>query len=110
MIILTYGDRKVYHDCMNELILYTVSEAAEVLKVSERTIHRYISSGLLPSVRVGPKKVRIKHEELMSLLKERKEEAELRDLQKDRIERGRRRRTQLIKERAKAEKSPQDAG
>lgn len=37
----------------------TISEAAERIKVSERTIRRYVTSGLVRGERFGPRLIRI---------------------------------------------------
>lgn len=49
--------------------LLTIEEAAERLKVSKRTIRRYISSGRLPATRVTRKTVRIKYADIDRLLR-----------------------------------------
>ena len=49
--------------------VYTVQETAELLKLSERTIHRYINKGKLRAYRIaGERKLRIKGEDLLALL------------------------------------------
>jgi excisionase family DNA binding protein len=56
---------------MNALIgveLITVAEAARALKVSQSTIWRWIDQGRLPAYRVGPRKVRLKADEVMQLI------------------------------------------
>lgn len=40
------------HGCMNTSLL-TIEECADVLRVSQRTISRYVTSGALPAVRLG---------------------------------------------------------
>ena len=37
----------------------TVQEAAELYRVSQKTIRRWIASGRLPSERVGPRTIRV---------------------------------------------------
>jgi len=36
-----------------EMLLVTVKQAAEIIQVSERTIHKFVASGKLPSVKFG---------------------------------------------------------
>jgi excisionase family DNA binding protein len=43
---------------------YTVAQAAKVLDVSPSTIWRWIKAAKLPAYRVGPRKIRIKKEDL----------------------------------------------
>ena len=45
----------------------TISEAAQLLKVSPVTVHRWIKGGRLYAYRVGPRKVRIRHSDLLTL-------------------------------------------
>lgn len=51
------------------MTLLTIEEAAERLKVSKRTIRRYISAGRLPATRVTRKTVRIKDADIAQLLR-----------------------------------------
>ena len=51
-------------------ILLTVSDVAEVLKVSTRTVRRLIKSGALASVTVG-RSVRVHAEDLAALMRPR---------------------------------------
>lgn len=51
------------------MTLLTIEEAAERLKVSKRTIRRYISAGRLPATRVTSKTVRIKDADIAQLLR-----------------------------------------
>ena len=44
--------------------LLTVKQVAAYFQVSERTVRRWMASGLLRSVRVGPRQVRIRRAEL----------------------------------------------
>jgi excisionase family DNA binding protein len=44
--------------------LLTIREAAEVLRVSEVTISRWIKQGRLPALRVGPRAIRIRRDDL----------------------------------------------
>lgn len=48
--------------------LVTIGQAATELQVSTRSIRRYISSGHLVGVRVGPRLIRITRESLDSVL------------------------------------------
>lgn len=48
--------------------LLTIAEAAERLKVSTRTIRRYISDGILPASRLSRKTIRIKESDVVALL------------------------------------------
>src|SRR3990172_887127 len=52
-----------------ESLFYTVSEAARLLDVSPVTIWRWIESGRLPAYRLGPRNIRIKKEDLESVIK-----------------------------------------
>lgn len=47
-------------------IYYTLKETAEILRVSERTIHNYLKSGKLKGKKVG-KSYRIKLEDIKAL-------------------------------------------
>ncbi len=49
--------------------VYTIAGAAKMLSVSRITISRWISSGKLPASRLGHRTVRIKHEDVVALLK-----------------------------------------
>lgn len=42
--------------------------AADALGLSERAVRRYISEGLLPAYRLGPRQIRIKTADLDSLM------------------------------------------
>ena len=48
----------------SDLDLLTLTEAAELLKVSVVTLRRWIKQGRLPAYHVGPRKVRIKRSDL----------------------------------------------
>ena len=39
------------------LLLVSVKEAARLLSISPRTVHRYVACGVLPQVRVGRRKL-----------------------------------------------------
>jgi excisionase family DNA binding protein len=52
--------------------LLTIAEAAQALKVSKVTIHRWLKQGRLTAYRVGPRAVRIGRSELSRLLTPRK--------------------------------------
>ena len=45
----------------------TIKDAAASQRVSERTIRRWIASGLLPAVRVGPTLIRIDSDDLIRI-------------------------------------------
>lgn len=47
---------------------YTVAQAAKVLDVSPSTIWRWIKAAKLPAYRVGARKIRIKKEELFTII------------------------------------------
>ncbi|WP_193117351.1 helix-turn-helix domain-containing protein [Brachybacterium tyrofermentans] len=51
---------------MNPLI--TLDDAAEMLAVNTRTIRRYVSAGDLPAFRLGPRHIRVKHDDVLALL------------------------------------------
>ena len=44
--------------------LLTVKQTATYFQVSERTVRRWMASGLLKAVKVGPRQVRIRRAEL----------------------------------------------
>ena len=44
--------------------LLTVKQVAAYFQVSERTVRRWMASGLLKAVKVGPRQVRIRRAEL----------------------------------------------
>lgn len=49
--------------------LLTIEEAADYTALSTRTIRRRISAGDLPAIRVGPRSIRIRHDDLEQLLR-----------------------------------------
>ncbi len=49
--------------------LLTISEAAAYTALSTRTIRRRISAGDLPAFRVGPRSIRVRHDDLEHLLR-----------------------------------------
>lgn len=53
----------------NEGEYRTVAEAARQLKVSVSTIWRWINAGSLTAYRVGPRRIRIRREDLAALIK-----------------------------------------
>jgi excisionase family DNA binding protein len=53
---------------------YTVAEVARVLRISNMTVYRLISSGQLPAVRIG-KSYRLREEDVNRYLSERFTEA-----------------------------------
>ena len=48
--------------------LLTLREAAALLKLTPVTIKRWLKQGRLPAYRVGPRAIRIKHEDLQTIL------------------------------------------
>lgn len=48
--------------------LITLGQAATELAVSERSVRRYLASGLLVGVRVGPRLIRVTRESLDRML------------------------------------------
>jgi len=48
--------------------LFTVAEAAKLLKVSTTTLHRWLKQGRLHAYRVGPRAVRVHRADLAKLL------------------------------------------
>lgn len=52
-----------------EAEFYTVSEAARELKVSQATVWRWITSRRLRAYRVGPRRIRIRKQDLGSVVK-----------------------------------------
>lgn len=57
--------------------LLTIAEAAKLLKVSTITLHRWLKQGRLPAYHVGPRAVRIRRQDLQSVMRptHRKEES-----------------------------------
>jgi excisionase family DNA binding protein len=49
--------------------LYTAEQAAQRLKVSVSTIWRWIAARRLPAYRIGPRRIRIKPEDLEALIR-----------------------------------------
>ncbi len=52
--------------------IYTVKEVAEILKVSERQVWRYIESGKLKKISLSPKTIRVSEKDLQDFIKENK--------------------------------------
>jgi excisionase family DNA binding protein len=48
--------------------LWSVSQAAQLLSVTTKTVYRHIQNGMVGSVRVGPRLLRIPHAELLAFL------------------------------------------
>lgn len=48
---------------------YTVPEAARLLEVSPATLWRWIAMRRLPAYRVGPRRIRVKREDLQALVR-----------------------------------------
>lgn len=53
---------------------YTVAEAARLLEVSPATLWRWIAMHRLPAYRVGPRRIRVKREDLQALVQPTKAE------------------------------------
>lgn len=49
--------------------LLTVDEACRILKISRKTLYRWLSSGVIPYCKIG-KTIRIKHEDLQALIEQ----------------------------------------
>lgn len=52
---------------MTEIKLYTLKEVEEILKVTQRTLYRYIKEGNLQAVKVG-REWRVTHEALQAFI------------------------------------------
>ena len=50
------------------MTLMTIESAADMLAVNPRTIRRYISSDNLPAYRLGPRQIRVRHDDVTALL------------------------------------------
>lgn len=48
---------------------YTIPEAARLLEVSPATLWRWIATRRLPAYRVGPRRIRVKREDLVALVR-----------------------------------------
>ena len=48
--------------------LLTIETAADMLAVHPRTIRRYIAAGDLPAYRLGPRQIRVRHDDVTALL------------------------------------------
>lgn len=62
--------------------LLTVGEAAGLIRVSQSTIWRWINSGHLLAVRVGPKRVMVKQGDLDALVRPARPQAEAPELER----------------------------
>jgi len=49
--------------------LFTVEEASKILRVSKKTVYRWLKSGVLPYCKLG-KSIRIKEEDLEALIEQ----------------------------------------
>jgi excisionase family DNA binding protein len=49
--------------------LYTIQEAAKILRISEGTVWRWVKEGKLPAFRMGDRALRIKKEDLRLVVK-----------------------------------------
>ena len=47
---------------------WTIGQAADYLNLTERSIRRYVSEGLLPAYRIGRKQIRIRAVDVDALL------------------------------------------
>lgn len=56
-------------DICGDSRLWSVSQAADLLSVTTKTVYRHIQDGMVGSVRVGPRLLRIPHAELLAFLK-----------------------------------------
>ncbi len=52
---------------LEKIVLYSLEEIAEVLKVTQRTLYNYIKGGQLKAVKIG-KHWRVRHEHLMDFI------------------------------------------
>jgi excisionase family DNA binding protein len=54
----------------SNLQLYTVAECAAILAVSQRSVSKWIRSGVLPAVRLGPAQRlwRVRHQDLLAFI------------------------------------------
>lgn len=52
---------------MEEIKVYTLTEAVNILKVTRRTLYNYIKSGQLKAVKMG-REWRVSHENLKALV------------------------------------------
>jgi excisionase family DNA binding protein len=52
----------------NDRQFYTVPEAALLLQVSQATVWRWIEAGKLPAYRVGPRRIRIQKQDLITVI------------------------------------------
>lgn len=53
---------------MNEKLLYTVKEVAEIIHTNPTYVYQLIKTGLLPALKLGSYKIR--HESLINFLKQ----------------------------------------
>lgn len=51
---------------MNEY--YTVREVSKILRLSSRTVRKYIAQGKIPAVRFTPKTIRVPKKELLEYM------------------------------------------
>lgn len=64
-LVVTYGQSVPFFYWFREMKLLTVSEAAETMKVSEKTVRRLIKRGDLPAYKLGERgQLRIEEGEL----------------------------------------------
>lgn len=56
----------------SEIRLYTITQVADLLSMSTRTVYRWIKAGKLPIVRLG-RRVRIRHGDVVALIEQHQE-------------------------------------
>ncbi len=71
---------------MTEIKVYTTEEALEVLKVTQRTLYRYIKAGQIKAIKLG-REYRITEDALKDFLERGTEDNYLDKLQKPHIQR-----------------------
>ena len=66
------------HNASNtDLQIYTVKQAAKLLKVSEKTIYRRVEAGLMPHRRFGTRLIRFTREDILGSMQRRASRAEI---------------------------------
>ena len=55
-------------DIGSDVRFWSVNQAADLLSVTTKTVYRHIRDGMVGSVRVGPRLLRIPHAELVAFL------------------------------------------
>ena len=64
---MTGGKPTMSIDALRSTPFLTVKQTAMVLGVSTRTVYTWIQAGRIPSVRLGPKLLRVPTEQLLAL-------------------------------------------